>query len=294
MNKLQKIAEDTIAAIDAGEYKTPSGKMLSLKRLMKSCIDGSRLYKPSDLEELNKSNGMTRKIIPSPQIIVTRESTLEAAARLASENPCVLNFASAKHPGGGFLRGAPTQEESICRSSGLYPTLIQHPEFYEENKRSQRKNIGLYLDYAIYSPNVPIFRNDAGEWLDEPYFASIVTSPAPNVNAIRNDEDEKDSKVQLALANVGEVFDKRIHQVLSIMAAQGHSTLILGAWGCGAFGNDPLMVASLFKENLKKLPFFDTIVFAIYDRPDSEVFRTFVQIFGPEVDPLAGTSKQFN
>jgi hypothetical protein len=54
------------------------------------------------------------------------------------------------------------------------------------------------------------------------------------------------------------------------------------------------MVASLFKDNLKKFPFFDMVVFAIYDKPDSEIFRTFVQIFGPEADPLAGTSKQFN
>jgi uncharacterized protein (TIGR02452 family) len=228
--------------------------------------------------------------------MVTRESTLEAAARLAGERPCILNFASAKHPGGGFLRGSPAQEESIARSSGLFPTLIRHPEFYEENKKSQRNNIGLYLDYAIYSPDVPVIRNDAGEWLEEPYFVSVVTSPAPNRHAIFDDEDNKmdDDQEEAMEMKIEQTFSKRMKQVLSIMAAQGHRTIILGAWGCGVFGNDPLMVAELFRDNLKLLPFFDKVAFPIYDRSDSETLRSFVQIFGPEVDPRTGSKPQPN
>ncbi|MCK9567538.1 TIGR02452 family protein [Candidatus Pacearchaeota archaeon] len=296
MNKLQKIAEDTIAAIDAEKYTTPSGRTLSLDKLMASCTRRSVLYKPDGIAELEKSNGLTRKIVVAPEIMVTRESTLEAAARLAGERPCILNFASAKHPGGGFLRGSPAQEESIARSSGLFPTLIRHPEFYEENKKSQRNNIGLYLDYAIYSPDVPVIRNDAGEWLEEPYFVSVVTSPAPNRHAIFDDEDNKmdDDQEEAMEMKIEQTFSKRMKQVLSIMAAQGHRTIILGAWGCGVFGNDPLMVAELFRDNLKLLPFFDKVAFPIYDRSDSETLRSFVQIFGPEVDPRTGSKPQPN
>jgi uncharacterized protein (TIGR02452 family) len=285
-NKLQRIAEETLAAIDAGKYINSSGKTIPIKKLLDYSIKGSRLYKPDSIDELTKSNNQTRKLFASPKISITSESSLEAAFRLANEHPCLLNFASAKHAGGGFLRGSAAQEESIARSSGLYPTLIQHPEFYEENKRSQAKNIGLYLDYAIYSPEVPIFRNDAGEWLEAPYVVSVLTSPAPNRHAILNTDE--DDVVQLSLDDdidaiemkIIETLDKRMYHVLSIMAAQGHRTIILGAWGCGIFGNDPLVVAELFRENLQKLPFFDTVVFAIYDKPDSDTVRSFVQIFG--------------
>jgi uncharacterized protein (TIGR02452 family) len=293
---LKKIAEQTIAAIDAEKYKTPSGLSVSLEKLISSSVRKSKLYRPSETEDIIKALDVTRKLSANPEIVVTRESSLEAAARLAKNHPCLLNFASAKHPGGGFLQGASAQEESIARSSALYPTLIRHPEYYEENKRSQKDNIGLYRDYAIYSPDVPVFRNDAGDWLDEPYLTSVLTSPAPNRHAIFNDEDNKmnDSQEEAMEMKIEETFNRRMNQVLSIMALHGHRTIILGAWGCGIFGNDPLMVAELFRDNLKKLPFFDTIAFPIYDRSDSDTLRSFVQIFGPEFDPKAGTSAQCN
>ena len=284
MNKLQKIAEETIAAIDAEKYKAPSGANVLLSREIGPAVRRSKLYRPNEKEEINKALEMTRALNANPEIVVTRESTLGAAARLANERPCLLNFASAKHPGGGFLRGANAQEESIARSSALYPTLIKHPEFYEENKRSQRDNVGLYLDYAIYSPDVPVFRNDAGDWLEQSYLTSVLTSPAPNRHAIFSDEDNKmdDDQEEAMEIKIEETLSRRMYQVLSIMALHGHRTIILGAWGCGVFGNDPLLVAELFKENLKKLPFFDRVAFPIYDRSDSDTLRSFVSIFGQE------------
>lgn len=285
-NILKKIAEETIRAIDAEKYKTPSGASMSLDKLIGPSVRRSKLYRPNETEEIIKALDTTRALSAGPEIVVTRESTLAAAARLVKERPCLLNFASAKHPGGGFLGGAAAQEESIARSSALYPTLIKHPEYYEENKRSQKDNICLYLDYAIYSPDVPVFRNDSGDWLEQPYLTSVLTSPAPNRHAIFDDEDNKmdDDQEEAMEIKIEETFNRRMNQVLSIMALHGHRTIILGAWGCGIFGNDPLMVAELFRDNLKKLPFFDKVAFPIYDRTDSDVLRSFVQIFGPVVD----------
>ena len=111
---------------------------------------------------------------------------------------------------------------------------------------------------------------------------------------IKEDEDVADQKIDEIDDQVEKTLDKRMRQVLSIMAAQGHRTIILGAWGCGVFGNDPLLVAELFKENLQKLPFFDKIIFPIYDKSESEVVRSFVQIFGAETDPDAGTINESN
>jgi len=284
-NQAKKIAEETLRAIEENQYKNTSGRTIVLDKMVQRSIMGSKLYKPDwnfDPTSLVTNN--------YPTICITRESTLQAASRLKHDNICVLNFASAKHPGGGFLRGSLAQEESIARSSALYQTLIKHPEYYEENKRSQKDNIGMYLDYAIYSPDVPVIRNDKGDWLDEPYLMAVVTSPAPNRSAMLMKSDDADKKVRDDIdldtleKTIEKALDRRMCQILSIMAKHGHRTIVLGAWGCGVFGNDPLLVAELFKENLKKLPFFDRVAFPIYDRSDSDTFRSFVQMFGPAVD----------
>jgi uncharacterized protein (TIGR02452 family) len=285
-NKVKKIAEETMEAIKDQKYKTSSGRTISLDKLIQPAVRRSKLYKPG---EPGFSGWLDPDVVenPRPRISVTRESTLEAAQRLADENACVLNFASAKHPGGGFLQGALAQEESIARSSALYHTLIVHPEMYEENKRSQKDNIGLYLDYAIYSPDVPVIRNDRGEWLDEPYTISVVTSPAPNRGAIFSDQDAPDvgtderSEFFMGMEErIVETLSRRMNQILKIMIVEGHRTIVLGAWGCGVFGNIPLVVARRFKDALDKHPYFDNIVFAIYGAPDSEIYRSFEKIFG--------------
>ena len=267
-SKAKRVAEETMAAIKALKYTTGRGRTLSLDKLVTPAVRRSELFKPDWAEVLDVKENK------SPKISVTRESTLEAAFRLSDDNACVLNFASAKNPGGGFLRGAIAQEESLARSSALYHTLIEHPEYYEMNKISGRESAGLYLDYAIYSPGVPVLRNDRGDWLEDPYLMNVLSSPAPNRNAFADLEQEVDD------AKLNEVFRKRMLQVLRLMAFKGHRTIVLGAWGCGAFGNDPWTVAKMFEEALKVHPYFDEVVFAIYDAPDSDVYRAFEKTFG--------------
>jgi uncharacterized protein (TIGR02452 family) len=275
-SKAKRIADETMDAIHALKYKTPSGRTISLDKLVTPAVRQSKLFKPDWNEEITaKENG-------TPKVSVTRESTLEAAYRLSDDNVCVLNFASAKHPGGGFLRGAIAQEESLARSSALYHTLIEHPEFYEENKRSCRHSPGIYTDYVIHSPEVPVIRNDRGDWLEDPYTMSVITSPAPNRTAIAESfleelDGEKISEEQDK--KIAEIFYNRMLHVLKLMAANGHRSIVLGAWGCGIFGNDPWKVAKMFREALKVCPYFDEVVFAIYDSPDSETYKAFEKVF---------------
>lgn len=274
-NKAKRIAEETMDAIHALKYKTPSGRTLSLDKLVQPAVRKSKLYKPDWNEEISSEQNT------SPKISVTRESTLEAAYRLSDDNVCVLNFGSAKHPGGGFLRGAIAQEESLARSSALYHTLIEHPEYYEENKRSGNNGPGIYTNYAIYSPNVPVIRNDRGEWLEEPYTMSVITAPAPNRTAIIEDSDDN-TITEDQEKNLEESFKSRTLRVLRLMAANGHRIIVLGAWGCGVFGNDPWKVAKMFQEALKECPYFDEVVFAIYDSPDSDTYKAFERTFTKE------------
>jgi uncharacterized protein (TIGR02452 family) len=122
---------------------------------------------------------------------------------------------------------------------------------YDEHRKRSRPDS---TDWAIYSPDVPVFRKDEGSELDQPWLLSFITCAAPYAPKIGQPES-------------GDLLQKRVHRVLAIARAFGYSTLVLGAWGCGAFGNDPRRTAVDFRsalENEFRGAFFD-IVFAITD-----------------------------
>jgi uncharacterized protein (TIGR02452 family) len=166
-----------------------------------------------------------------------------------------LNFASAKHPGGGFLSGSKAQEESLARASGLYACLAPVEHMYEVNRSCAT---ALYTDHIIYSPRVPVFRDDEGNLLDLPYPVSFLTSPAVNVGALKPGEKERIENTMLT----------RMEKLLSVALVHGHSALILGAWGCGVFKNEPAQVAAWFHRHLVEGIFagaFRQVIFAVLD-----------------------------
>src|SRR5262249_17755566 len=147
-------------------------------------------------------------------VMVTNETTLAAASRLttAGRSPVALNFASARHPGGGFLGGARAQEESLARASALYACLEGNPLYaWHETHRNP-----FYTDYAIYSPHVPVFRADSGVLLDEPYFCAFITCPAVNARVAL----ERDPACRPAIRSA---MAQRIERVLAIAAAHNHA-----------------------------------------------------------------------
>ncbi|KAH0791333.1 TIGR02452 family protein [Histomonas meleagridis] len=181
----------------------------------------------------------------------------------------VLNFANPVEPGGGFYRGAWTQEESICRCSGLFPSIVTQTEFYTYN--FEHMNEELYTDYLIISPNVPVFRDDLLKFLDEPFYMSVITSPAPI--AIRyNTVHPNDTKT------VGKVLKERIRKIIQACIEGGYKAVVLGAFGCGAFGNSPKEVASIFNHFLvekKMKDYFDKVVFAIFSPRNNQIIDDF-------------------
>jgi uncharacterized protein (TIGR02452 family) len=198
------------------------------------------------------------------RITVENATVLEVGRRMAAAGPiAALNFASADSPGGGWLNRARAQEESIARSSGLYGCLCDQPMYDYHRARLD----AMYSDYVIYSPDVPVFRIDDGALLDEPWTLSIITSPAVHGHGVANYAPHR-------LPEVENVMRGRTAKVLAVAAAHGHHRLILGAWGCGAFGLAPTMMAGVFRDALRG-PFagsFDEIVFAITDWSEEQRF----------------------
>ncbi|WP_436529806.1 TIGR02452 family protein [Actinoplanes sp. HUAS TT8] len=173
-----------------------------------------------------------------------------------SRTPAVLNFASARNPGGGFRNGAQAQEESLARASAMYPCLLKAGAFYDHHRADPNL---LYTDRIIYAPAVPVFRDDKGRLLPTAYPASFLVSAAPNRSAITLNQPEHLPEIRATLA-------RRAARVLRVAAAHDHRELVLGAWGCGVFGNDPAEVARVFAEALAAGPRFDLVVFAVLDR----------------------------
>jgi uncharacterized protein (TIGR02452 family) len=270
--RLREIARQTVAIADSGTYRSSSGGEVVIGEAVRAAVAGTRLHLQDADLGLGGADGALA-------VEVTCESTLTAARRAGPDAACLV-FASAKKPGGGFLGGAQAQEESIARSSALYPCLLSAPEFYSFH-RSQRDL--RYSDHVIYSPNVPVFRDDKGNLLDQPYTTSFLTAAAPNLGAILRNQPEHAADVPAVLA-------RRARRVLQAAAMHGHRRLVLGAWGCGVFRNDPAAVAGAFADALRVLPGFDLVTFAIRDgRPGTPAYRAFARQFdATAAEPQSG------
>ncbi|MCA9107692.1 MAG: TIGR02452 family protein [Planctomycetales bacterium] len=202
---------------------------------------------------------------------VANETTLGASRRLVGEGkrPLALNFANGTETGGGFLRGATAQEEALCRSSSLFATLVDDPMYEFHRNRDLWAEAS---DWAILSPNVPVFRDDRGRERDVPWLLSFITCAAPYAPSVGHPQ-------------AGKMLQKRIVRVLSIARAYGYSELILGAWGCGAFGNDPRRTASDFRNALEGefAGAFGEVVFAITDwSPERRFLGPYRHVFSGE------------
>jgi uncharacterized protein (TIGR02452 family) len=269
--RLRGIAQQTEEIVAAGRYTAPGGAVVPIADAVAAARDATRTYGPAPVE------------VPEPgrpadtAVEVTGESSLEAARRLvtAGQDPvAVLNFASARNPGGGYLNGAQAQEEAVCRASALYTCLLRARDFYDHHRENRD---AFYTDRVIHSPGVPVFRDDRGRLLDEPYAAGFLTSPAPNAGVIRRSTPERAGEIAGALAS-------RAERVLETAAAHGYRRLVLGAWGCGVFQNDPAQVAAAFRALLDEggrfAGRFDHIVFGVLDRtPDTRTRTAFERAF---------------
>lgn len=215
----------------------------------------SHIYAMNNAEKTTESN-ITISVIDADSV---------SAAMKADGRICILNFASYKYPGGMFLKGSKAQEECLCHESFLYNVLSCFPDYYERNLKNL--NRALYKNRAIYSPDVLFFHDG------EKKFCDVLTCAAPNFTTA--------SKYQKVTPEENrKVLQDRIHFILSILSENKPDTAILGAFGCGVFGQNPYEVAEIFKNEIEKgicMPM--NLVFAIPDGANGNL-KAFKEVFG--------------
>ena len=246
---------------------------------------GTRLYDPEEYPALPEK----RKT--PVRIEVTKSSSFMAANQRyfyhGREHIAVLNFASAVNPGGGVRSGSSAQEESLCRCSTLYPTLNQRflwEQYYEPNRAA---NNPLHTDACIWSPGIVICKLDArgNPRIDPAGWATVdvISCAAPNLRErtgnIHNPESAP--SVHLTAEEQYTLHLKRAKHILHIAASKRVAVLILGAFGCGAFANDPWAVSKAYRDALVEYgQYFKYIEFAVYCRDyETENYEAFRQTF---------------
>ena len=269
----KQTAQETLKIQQQGFYTAPSGKHVDIDASQKRSEGSSRLITPEDgqrlVKDLKPSDG---SLNASYEVI--NASTVKAIIETASagESVAALNFASAKNPGGGFLNGAMAQEEALATASGLYNTQLLHNAYYETNRANQSM---MYTDHAIYSPDVVFFRDENNKLLETPVTCSILTLPAVNMGQVKA-KGENINTAKQAMKN-------RMRLALAIFADEDTKTIILGAYGCGVFGNDANDVAKWWKELLFDEgygSYFKRVLFVILDKPGGENIAAFERLFG--------------
>lgn len=285
-SKRAEIAKETVKICDRRHYLV-AGNRVSIRVELERAVTGTVHYDVDSGDHLRETlravlNQSSRR---AGKVGVCDGTTLAVSRELAAEGRSVacLNFASAKNPGGGFLNGSEAQEESLSRASGLYACIAPQQKHYIRGRQSPNC---LYTDSMLYSPSVPVFRDDDDQLLLDPVCVSMITSPAVNRGALKRGD----------CKNVRGVMVARMVKIFCVALAHGHDTLVLGAWGCGVFRNEPEQVAEWFEEALERCCLcgprheadhvtsyrsaFDLVAFAIRDRRRSTTRAAFAARFG--------------
>ena len=243
-------------------------KLCRTNPILTQAIQNSEL-KPYVVKESDVlPSGIHHRFSNPANVIVSKKRSLEAASSYAGQKVCVHNFASATSPGGGVTRGARAQEEAICRCSTLYFNLNTQDlmnGFYSMHNRdllSGRMN-KFYNDDCIFTPDVCVMKSDttSPELLPENqwYSVDVITCAAPNLSC------SDGLSYQIPKQELYDQHLKRMSRIMDIAAKEQEEVMILGAFGCGAFSNDPRVVARAMKTVVEKYRYeFSVIEFAVY------------------------------
>ena len=231
----------------------------NLKQAIRESIKGTIFYHSEDYPPLPERR------FKKTTISVVKRRSLDTAISMQRKHLelkiAVHNFASATNPGGGVRHGSRAQEESICRCSTLYPVLNteeNRKRFYTVNREH---GDAIYDDSCIYTPEIIVCKNDTDRPSRLPRdkwdLVDVITIAAPNLRHLELSDEE-----------LFELQETRIRHMFTVVAHHGAEIFVTGAFGCGAFQNNPEVIANVYKKILPEFDgFFKEIVFAIYCRP---------------------------
>lgn len=281
--------QDTLKILEQGYYEK-NGKRIHLK-LSKGEMEEVQVYLPEEV----RANACREDFCPpfvmgrcghsceNMDSFALARKSLKAVSLSSGDKQgvLVLNLANPVNPGGGVRRGARAQEEDLCRKSSLLLSLESSAAWrYYEYNRSLQTYMGS--DALMITPQVEIIRDEKGELLDETVIVSVLTCAAPMITYGKEGMTEQEYEA---------MFYNRIMGMLKCVAYLGYKNLVLGAWGCGAFGNDAHLISDLFYKALKEIDYngrvekdlFRNIDFAVLDRtPDLYNFKEFYRNFSSE------------
>lgn len=210
------------------------------------------------------------------------EDTLSAVEKFMPSKIAVLDFASATTPGGGVLIGSKGQEEDLCRKTTLYFNLNSdklRKEYYQKNKTDT--NLIQKAD-CIYIPEICILKEYKEK--EQRYLSStsrkidIVVCAAPNL---------RKQTMNISSDKLSQYHMERADSIFKSAIDNNVETLILGAFGCGAFRNPPELVAEVYKiASLKYRKYFKNIVFSVRDKGELDYNKV---VFQQMVLKIGGT-----
>ena len=245
-----------------------------LKAAIRNSIKNQKLILENDtIPEIDK-----KKYEESAQVIVSKKRSYEAAFAYKDQRVCVHNFASASSPGGGVTRGSNAQEECLCRCSDLYfclNTSEMWNGFYKPHRNAKNP---IHNDDIIYTPDVVVFKTDTAypklmnesDW----YNVNVITCAAPNLRERPSNmfnTGDGNNAIKISDEDLKLIHEKRLRRILDVAAIEGNEVVILGAFGCGAFSNNPTVVARAARNMIEEYKYtFKTIEFAVYCSPRDE------------------------
>lgn len=272
---LISVYEDTMNDLKRGYYENSFGEEIEFQD-----IEESYYYKKIPKVELSYKDNRETKIY-----VENIDSFVKAIE--FGNSGVVLNMASFKFPGGGVERGSRAQEEDLCRRSNLLSSLYRY-NFYKSKElgikyAGDRYRYPLDKKTAIYSRGVSIYKKPVSyETYYEPYLTNVISMPAlqrPKLSESGN-----------LLPESVETMKEKIRIVLRVALKNNHTKIVLGAWGCGAYGLPASDMANCFKEVFKEVGFqskFDEICFAILEDHNSNKtggnLKPFIDVFGGKV-----------
>jgi uncharacterized protein (TIGR02452 family) len=259
------LAQETLEIIDKEIFTHPTYGPVVLAGIANTvCITNPSPLPPQPLRP-------PQSIRPSPTIItVVKKDTFATAwdLRKTHDRVCVLNFASGTTPGGGFKSGAQAQEEQLCYRSTLYKSLTVG---------SSKWKYPLPIVGGVFSPDVLVFRGQGPNYpvWDWPkcFMVDVVSAAAICHPHLTSSATYQPTDRELMVA--------KIRAIPRIPATRGCDALVLGAFGCGVFGNPPDQVAGCFKHVLSEPEFtraYKTVCFGVIDPRNEGNYDVFNQV----------------